>query len=307
MSSPVPAKAAKEPDAAAHLVGLALILLAYLCFACLDTTAKYLGSALAPLQIVWVRFLTHTGFAMVALRPWRRPEHYRIRHPLQQGLRALCLLGATFFNFLAVRYLQLAETASIFFLAPFMVTALAGPFLGERAGRRRWTAVAIGFVGALFIIRPGPEGFQPAMLLSLTATISYAGYILLTRRLTRDESAEGMILLPALIAAALMTPIGLIQWQTVPDALHWALLLVTGLFGGLGHWFLIKAHETAPAPVLAPFLYTQLLWMVLLGYVVFGDVPGGSTLIGAAIIVAGGLYLVYRERQIARRREAGAA
>ena len=293
--------AANEAAAAVRLLGLALILLAYVCFACLDTTAKYLGGALAPLQIVWMRFMTHSGFAAAALRPWRRPERYRMRHPVQQGLRALGLLGATFFNFLAVQYLQLAETASIFFLAPFMVTALAGPFLGEWAGARRWAAIVIGFIGALFIIRPGPEGFEPAMLLSVAATVSYAFYILLTRRLTRDETAEGMILLPALIATAIMTPIGIIQWQAVPDAFHWALLLVTGLFGGLGHWFLIKAHETAPAPALAPFLYTQLIWMVLLGYLTFGDLPSWSTLIGAAIIVSSGIYLFYRERQAARR------
>lgn len=302
MISPHPAAGAKDPAAAARVVGLVLILLAYLCFACLDTTAKYLGGVLAPLQIVWMRFLTHSGFAIAALRPWRTPEHYRVRHPVQQGLRALCLLGATFFNFLAVRYLQLAETASIFFLAPFIVTALAGPFLGEWAGARRWAAIIVGFIGALFIIRPGPGGFQPAMLLSVASTISYAFYVLLTRRLTRDETAQGMILLPALIAAAIMTPIGIIQWQAVPGAFHWALLLVTGLFGGLGHWFLIKAHETAPAPVLAPFLYTQLLWMVLLGYLVFGDLPGWSTLLGAAIIVSSGIYLFTRERQDARRR-----
>lgn len=306
MISPCPAAGAKDP-AAARLVGLVLILLAYLCFACLDTTAKYLGGALAPLQIVWMRFLTHSGFAVIVLQPWNTPEHYRVRHPIQQALRALGLLGATFFNFLAVQYLQLAETASIFFLAPFIVTALAGPFLGEWAGARRWVAIVIGFIGALFIIRPGPDGFQPAMLLSLAATISYAFYILLTRRLTRDETAEGMILLPALIAAAIMTPIGIIQWQPVPGGLHWALLLVTGLFGGLGHWVLIKAHETAPAPTLAPFLYTQLLWMVLLGYLVFGDLPGWSTLVGAAIIVSSGIYLFTRERQLARRRASSLA
>jgi drug/metabolite transporter (DMT)-like permease len=305
MTTPVPAAGGKEE--AARLAGVALIVFAYLCFACLDTTAKYLGAALAPLQIVWVRFLTHSAFATAALRPWRRPEHYRMRHPLQQAVRALCLLGATFFNFLAVQYLQLAETAAIFFLAPFVVTALAGPFLGEWAGARRWVAIIVGFLGALLIVRPGPEGFQPAMLLSLAATASYAFYILLTRRLTRDETAEGMILLPALIAAAIMTPIGLLHWQPVPGALHWALLLSTGLFGGLGHWFVIKAHETAPAPVLAPFLYTQLLWMVLLGYAVFGDIPGRSTLVGAAIIVASGLYLFYRESQLAARRRRAAA
>jgi drug/metabolite transporter (DMT)-like permease len=279
------------------LVGLVLIVAAYFMFACLDTSAKYLAATLAPLQIVWMRFLTHCVFAFAAFRPWQHPVRFRPRHPLLQTLRALCLGGATFFNFFAVKYLQLAETSSIFFLAPFIVTALAGPLLGEWAGPRRWAAICVGFVGALFIIEPGPTGFQPAMLLSVCATLSYSFYIILTRHLTLDETAESMTLLPAVILALIMTPVGLLVWQPVPDAWHWTILLATGFFGGFGHWVLIKAHEKASASTLAPFLYLQLIWMVMFGYLVFGDIPGQNTAIGAAVIVASGLYLFRREKQ----------
>ncbi|HMB47380.1 MAG TPA: DMT family transporter, partial [Afifellaceae bacterium] len=151
------------------LAGLALIVAAYFLFSCLDTSAKYLVATLAPLQIVWMRFATNAGFAIIAFRAWHEPMRFRPMHPVLQVVRAFCLVGATFFNFFAIKYLQLAETSAIFFLAPFIVTALAGPFLGEWAGIRRWAAICVGFLGALLIVKPGPTGFQPAMLLSLGA------------------------------------------------------------------------------------------------------------------------------------------
>lgn len=283
------------------MAGIALILLAFVLFACLDTTAKYLGAALAPLQIVWVRYLTNAGLALAVLRPWRAPWLYRTRHPVLHGLRAAALLGATLFNFIAIRHLQLAETASIFFLAPFLVTALAGLFLGERAGARRWAAILVGFAGALVIIQPGGGGFHPAMLLSVASVCCYAAYVLLTRRLAREDSTESQSLYAPLIIAVAMLPAGIIAWRAVPDLLHWGLLLATGMFGGLGHWFLVKAHERAPAAVLAPFVYSQLLWMTLLGYLVFGDVPGRSTILGALVIVASGLYLIHGETRATPR------
>ena len=280
-----------------RLTAILLTLFAFFCFSCLDASAKYAGAVLAPLQIVWMRFVTHSLVATAALRPWRSPALYRPRSAPLQFARAVFLLGATFFNFYAIRYLPLALTAAIFFLSPFIVTALAGPLLGEWAGRRRWSAIVIAFIGALIIIRPGLEGFHPAMLFSLGATLSYSIYVLLTRRLAVRETAESLILLPAIFAALVMIPPGLIQWIAVPDLLHWSLLLATGVFGALGHWVFIKAHEAAPAPVLAPFVYSQLIWMTALGYFVFGDIPDRATMIGAAVIVGSGLYLLYRERR----------
>jgi drug/metabolite transporter (DMT)-like permease len=292
---------------ASRLAAIFLILFAFFCFAGLDASAKYAGAILAPLQIVWMRFVTHALVATAVLRPWRSPASYRPRNAPLQVARAFFLLGATFCNFYALRYLPLALTAAIFFLSPFIVTALAGPFLGEWAGRRRWLAIVIGFIGALIIIRPGLAGFHPAMLLSLAATFSYSLYGLLTRRLAVIETTESLMLLPAIAAALVMIPAGLAQWVAVPDLLHWSLLLATGIFGALGHWVFIKAHEAAPAPVLAPFVYSQLIWMTALGYTIFGDIPDRATIIGAAVIVGSGLYLFYRERQTARAERRSAA
>jgi drug/metabolite transporter (DMT)-like permease len=305
MKAPAPDPAPVLPDAAgkpvvSRMTAVLLILFAYFCFAGLDTSVKYASAVLAPLQLIWMRFVTHALITTAVLRPWRSPALYRPHRMLLQVIRAFCLLGATFCNFYAVRYLPLALTGAIFFLLPFVVTALAGPFLGEWAGRRRWMAILFGFIGALIIIRPGLDGFHPAMLFSLGAMFSYSIYVLLTRRLAGVESAESMILLPAILATVLMAPPGLIQWIAVPDLLHWSLLLASGMFGALGHWVFIKAHEAAPAPVLAPFIYSQLIWMTGLGYIVFGDIPDRATMIGAMVIVGSGLYLFYRERQAAR-------
>jgi len=297
-SAPVLLNADGKP-VASRLTAVCLILFAFFCFAGLDASAKYASAVLAPLQIVWMRFVTHSVVVTAALRPWRSPALYRPRSAPLHIARAFALLGATFFNFYAVRYLPLALTGSIFFLSPFMVTALAGPFLGEWAGRRRWLAIVFGFIGALIIIRPGLDGFHPAMLLSLAAMVSFSIFVLLTRHLAVRESAESLILLPAIFAALVMALPGLGQWIPVPDLLHWSLLLATGVFGALGHWVFIKAHEAAPAPVLAPFVYSQIIWMTGLGYLLFGDVPDLATMIGAAVIIGSGLYLLYRERHAA--------
>ena len=278
------------------IAGLALIITAYFLLACLDTSVKYLGATLAPLQIAWMRFATHSVFAILAFRPWRNPGLFKTKHPILQFLRAICVGSATIFNFFAVQYLQLAETAAIFFLTPLIVTALAGPFLGEWAGIKRWTAICIGFFGALLIVSPPDAlGFRPVMLLSFGTTLSYSFFLLLTRRLSPVESTESMILLPALIMALIYTPVGLMVWQPVPDTVSWIILLSTGLFGGIGHFVLVKAHQSTPAPILAPFLYTGLIWMVLFGYLLFDDVPGTRTILGASVIIVSGLYLFRRE------------
>lgn len=295
------------PARAARVRALLLVLAAYFCFACLDASAKYLAAALAPLQIVWMRFVTHSAYAALAIGPRRLPELIRARSWPAQALRALMLMGATVFNFLALRHLQLAEANAIFFLTPFIVTALAGPFLGEWAGPRRWAAICVGFVGALVVLQPGTANWQPAMLLSLAAAASYSFYLLLTRKMTDGESAQSMVFLPAAMAALLTAVPGLLAWRAVPGALDLLLLLATGLFGWAGHLTLIRAHETADAPTLAPFLYTELIWMVLFGYVVFGDVPGLHTMVGAGIVVASGLYLLYRERRVRTAPAGGAA
>ncbi|MHA7776334.1 DMT family transporter [Roseibium sp. M-1] len=282
--------------AAAPLAGIGLIVLACLSFSVLDATAKYMSTSLPTLQIVWVRFVSHVLLTLVLFQVWRKPSLLKTRRPGLQLVRAFCLLGTTICNFMAVRYLQLAETMAIMFAGPFVITALAGPMLGEWAGARRWAAIVVGFLGVLVVTQPGIGGMHWAAIYSVAAMTFYAFYALLTRQLTATDGSAGLLIISGIVAAVAMTPAGLTVWQTPPDAWTWMLLFATGVFGAGGHFLFIMAHRIAPAPVLAPFIYTQIVWMIALGYLVFGDVPSFTTLLGAAIVVASGLYILYRER-----------
>jgi drug/metabolite transporter (DMT)-like permease len=283
-----------------RFMGIALISFAFFSFSGLDATAKYLGQTLPAEQIVWMRFLTHVVFAVLLFRVWRIPGALRSERWPLQILRSMFLLGSTVFNFFAVRHLQLAETVSIMFAAPFVVTALAGPLLNEWAGFRRWMAIIVGFLGVLVVTRPGLGGLNWAALLSVCSMTCYALYALTTRMLAHTESPVGMLIISAVVATLAITPFGLAAWTAPGDLWTWALLLSTGAWGCIGHFALIRAHVLAPAPVLAPFMYIQILWMSGLGFLVFDDVPGPFTVLGAAIVVSSGLYILYRERKISR-------
>ncbi|GAB4529988.1 MAG: DMT family transporter [Roseibium sp.] len=282
--------------AAAPLMGIGLIVLACLSFSVLDATAKYLSATMPTLQIVWLRFVSHVVLALVLFRVWKRPSLLKTdRWPLQI-VRAVCLLSTTIFNFLAVRHLQLAETMAIMFAGPFVITALAGPMLGEWAGPRRWAAIIVGFIGILVVTQPGVGGMHWAAIYSVAAMIFYALYALLTRQLTATDSSAGMLIISGIVASLALAPAGLSVWKAPPDLWTWMLMLSTGVYGAGGHFLFIAAHRIAPAPVLAPFIYIQIVWMIALGFLVFGDVPTSTTILGAAIVVASGLYILYRER-----------
>ncbi|WP_321500238.1 DMT family transporter [Breoghania sp.] len=284
----------------ARLAGILLIVVTVAFFSVLDTTAKYLSQELPTLQVVWFRFTSHFVMAIFFFRVWKRRHILHTKRPVLQVVRSLGLLGTTIFNFMALRYLQLSDTVTIMFAGPLLVTALAGPVLGEWAGRRRWTAIGVGFLGVLIVTRPGLGGLHWAVSLSLAAMICYAVYALTTRILTETDSVDGMLLISGAVASLAMTPVVVTVWETPQSLGTWALLCSTGFFGGFGHWLLTKAHAIVPAPVLAPFFYSQIVWMVALGYIVFGDVPGFTTILGASVIVGSGLYLLYRERQLNR-------
>lgn len=279
-----------------RLRGIGLVLLTMMLFAGLDATAKQLGSSLPAMEVAWFRYAINVVCVVVVLRAWRQPELFGTRRPLLQVLRGLFLMGSTVFNFAALHYLQLVETASIQFAGPLIVTALAGPLLGEQIGWRRWMAVVVGLFGVLVVIRPGLGGMHWAALLSLTSTLCYALYLIMTRHLGRTESAEGMLLLSAVVGMVALTPMMPPIWH-MPSSLEvWIMLAALGVFGGVGHFMLIHAHKYAPASALAPFSYTQILWMTTLGFVVFDDLPDMWTVVGGAIIVGSGLYTLHRER-----------
>jgi drug/metabolite transporter (DMT)-like permease len=283
-------------ETAVRVRGIALICLAVLCFAALDTCAKYAGRWVPAIEVAWARYFFNFIFVVVALRPWRSVAAFITRRPVLQIVRGLFLLCSTLFNFIAIRHLQLAITGSISFAGPLLATALAGPILGEWAGPRRIAAVCVGFIGVLIVIQPTPADFNPAAIFSILGALCYVGYSLSTRKLSKTDSATSMLLYGAAIGAVALTPAMPFTAVPPPDWTVAAALIGTGVAGSIGHWFLILAHRNAPPTVLAPFSYTQLIWMIVFGYLAFGDVPGAYTLIGGAIIVASGLYALYRER-----------
>lgn len=286
-------------DAATRLKGIGLMCAAVVMFSVLDATAKYLvGPKEIPVaQIVWARFFFHVLLTFVVLGPLATPRLMRSTKPWHQWLRGLLLLGATGFNFAAVKYLQLDQTVTIFFLTPLLVAALAGPLLGEWVGWRRLMAILTGFIGVILVMRPGFGGIHWAVAFSFAATASYALYNITTRYIAAHDSHEVTQFYTPLAGLVLTSPFALAAWVWPADWQTWALLFSLGLTGGFGHWVLIHAHRCAPAPVLAPFVYVGLISMTILGYLIFGDVPTWWTLAGGAIVIGSGLYLFYRERQ----------
>jgi len=271
-------------------------------FACNDAAAKYLNTHMHTVQVVWARYMAAFALAIVLLNPTGNPQVMRTRRPWLQLGRSALLLGSTVLNFFALRYLQLDEAVSIIFCTPFIVAALGGPMLGEWIGWRRWTAIVVGFAGILLVTRPGSGGIHPAALLVVVAAICYALYSILTRVLTRSDSDATTNFYSNLVGAAAITVAVPFYWSAQSDPLVIALMCSMGLFSGLGHFLLIRAHRLAPAGVLAPFIYTEIVWMIALGFLVFGDVPNRWTLAGAAVVIVSGLYLLYRERVMGPRR-----
>lgn len=288
--------AAAAEDRRLRIVAIALMCGAMLLFTGLDTSSKWLSQLLPISEIVWARYMGAAIFALLAARPWSRPAALRSKRPGLQALRSLFLLGSTAFGVIALRSLQLAETATISFLLPILVALAAGPLLGERVGRERMIAIVFGFLGVLIASRPGTSAFQPVVLIAIAGVLSNAGYFLATRKLAGVDSSQTTLVWTQAAGVVLTTP--LLPWTwAAPQSLHvWAVMAGLGVFGAAGHWLVIVAHKYAPAPVLTPFAYTQLIWMIVAGLVVFGDVPPAATLIGAAVVVACGAFLAVHER-----------
>ena len=281
-----------------RLTGIALMCGAVSCFALLDTTAKYLNVHMSTLEVVWARYTGAFLFPFIVSNPWTRPGLTRTTRPVLQIMRSMLLLVSTLLNFLALRYLQLDVAIALIFSTPFFVAALSGPLLGEWVRWRRWTAVAVGFLGVLVVTRPGAATFQPAALLSLAGAFCYAFYALSTRILARTDSNETTLFYSNIVGAAVMLPVVPFVWTNPTEPLIIALMVATGALGSFGHYLLIAAHRLAPAAVLSPFIYTEIVLVIVLGYLVFGDLPNRFTLTGAAIVIASGLYILHRERMV---------
>lgn len=278
-------------------LGITLVIAAMFSFATQDAFTKTLAADYAAPQIVWVRYLFYTVFAL-AFSMRKRPLRQLLKSnaPWLQVARSLLILAEIATFVVAVRYMSLAEVHAIIATFPLMVTAIAALFLGERVGIRRWMAVLAGFIGVLIIIRPGLIAIQPGVFVALATALMFAGYNVLTRLVARYDDGETSTVYMALIGTAVLCCIGPFYWVPLP-AWDWFLLICLSLNAACGHFLLIKALEAAPAATLQPFNYTLLVFATVIGYFVFDNLPDLWTVTGAAVIVISGLYTIYRERE----------
>lgn len=284
------------------LRAIGLMCVAWVLFAGLDTTAKYLGtkSGLPASQVIWMRFLGQFIAMVAALGLLAIPSLLRTHKFKAQIFRSFLMLGSTAFNFLALRHLRLDQTTTVGFLTPLTVALLAGPFLGEWIGWRRTVATMVGFTGILVAIRPGFGEVHYAFLFSLGSMLCYAVFSIVTRYLAPFDRTEVTLFYSMIAGTFVLAPFALADWIWPDGTLIWALLLSMGVYGGLGHYLFILAHRHAPASTIAPFLYISLLTHSTLGFLVFGHVPDTWTLSGAGIVILSGLYLLQRERLTSR-------
>ena len=281
---------------------LPLFLLSGVFFSTLDATAKYLVQDHTLFLVVWARYAGQ----MLVTTPiaWHRggPGFWRTKNLRVQLLRSLCLVVATACFFGALRFLPLAEGSAISFLAPMFAIVLSIPVLGERPTRARWWSAIGGFAGILILVRPGSAVFHPATALLVMAAIANALYQLLTRRLPGD-TPHTTLFYSALVGTVILSfalPFAETPGEvTLRDGLFFVLL---GLLAGVGHGLLIGAYLRAPASLIAPFTYVQILWATMYGYLVFGHLPDGFSALGMAVIVASGVALVVHERRMAAAR-----
>jgi len=283
-----------------HL-GLAMMLIAFLCFSLMDSGVKWLvNGAMGALQIAFIRYFFHLVCALVVYAPRSNTPLLRARQPLHLTIRSLLLLAATTFNFSALSYLPLNLTIAIFNAAPFVICLLSIPILGEKVGARRFTAVLVGFLGVLIILNPRGQFFSWPILLSLASLMCASGYFVMNRLIAGNDGNAVTQIYTAGIGTLALAPLAWSQWIWPQTATQWIVCIGLGTFGMLGHTLLRAAHTQAEASVLAPTTYSQIIYITILSWWLFETTPDGSTIVGTTIIVGSGLYLWARERQIAR-------
>lgn len=278
-----------------HLKGILLIVLTTLCFVVMDALAKTLTQSYAVAQVVWARYVFHVLITVAVLAAGRRLS-LRTRRLKLQIYRSMLLIASTASFFTALAYMPLIEASVIAHAAPLMVTALSVPLLREKVGPWRWSAVAVGFIGVVIVVRPGLGVMHPAGFLVLGTALCFALYQIATRRLSTTDDALTTLLYTGVTGALVASLVVPFFWRT-PDLLGWTLMALTGAFGALSHFLLIKAHHLSPVSVLSPFLYVQLPWAVAAGMVFFGEFPDRWTIVGAVVIAASGLFILVRERR----------
>ncbi|WP_247654111.1 MULTISPECIES: DMT family transporter [Microvirga] len=289
--SGVPAK-----DATFAAIGLALLSTVF--FATGDVTAKVLTDTLPAIEVTWLRYVVFCLVVVPTVLVTRGTRAMHTPPRRLQIIRALAVAGSSVLFILGLGHLQVAEATAINFISPIFITALSIPLLGEKVGIRRWAAAAVGFLGVMLVVQPGGSAFQMAALLPIGAALSWA-VAAITTRLMSSERPEATLAWSAAIGLIALTAFVPFHWRT-PTAAEVGLAVLMGGFSTMGHWLIILAYRKAAVSTIAPFSYVQLLFAGLLGFGVFGTVPGAMTLVGGLVIAASGLYTAHRERIRAR-------
>ncbi len=281
---------------AAHpLKGVLLLVCAISCFTVLDAVAKHLSASYPVPMIVWARYFFHVALMVLLFAPRMGTRLVRTKRPGLQLMRGALLGLSSVFFFFSLSYLPLADAAAITSIAPILVTALAVRWLGERAPSGAWWALAVSFSGVLLIVRPGSSVFSWAALLPVLTAFCFASYQLLTRRLSGVDDGMATLFLGGLVSAVIMSLVVPAFWTMPRSAIDAAVLVATGAIGAFGHMLLVRAFDHAPATLLAPFGYTQLVAAIVVGWLVFGNFPDGVALFGMALIVASGVTMAVRQ------------
>lgn len=279
---------------------MAYVVLATACFGALDTTAKIASAAVPVVMVMWWRYLFQALVTGIVLGPLRGRALLRTRRPGLQVLRGLTLVLSSGLAFIALRTLPLAEFSALLMLTPLVITVIAARGLGERIPAWRWAMLLGGFAGALVVIRPGADDFNAAMLLPLAVVAASAAYQLLTAKLVKVDDAGTTHFYTGLTGALVGTALLPLSWQALPHAGWWALLVLLGLLSTLGHFLLIQAYGRAPASTLTPYLYCQIGFGTLGGWLAFGDQPDGLSVLGIALIAAFGVAGTWLDAREAR-------
>ncbi|MDP5348036.1 MAG: DMT family transporter [Paracoccaceae bacterium] len=279
-------------------LGIMLMIATTFVFAMQDGISRHLAGEYNVFMVIMIRYWFFAAFVMsvAARKAGGLRAAAKTSQPMLQAFRAVLLVTEICVMVLAFTILGLIESHAVFTCYPLLVAALSGPVLGEKVGWRRWTAIGVGFAGVLIILQPGFGVFRIEAIVPLIAALLFALYGLLTRYAARKDSTATSFFWTGTVGSIAMTSIGIWFWEpmTGPDWGWMGLLCITG---ALGHWLLIRCYEVAEASAVQPFAYLQLVFVSVLGIVVFSETIRTNVAIGAAMIVAAGLFTLWRERQ----------
>ena len=272
-------------------------LLAWVMLPIMDGFAKYLSADLPVLQITWARYFFTVAFTFPIMFFFYRNQLKWSDKPKLQIIRGLILLIANICFFYSISVISLAKALSLAYVAPLIVTAFSPMFLGEKVGFRRWSAVVIGFVGSLVVIRPGFVEINLASLAALGTGVMYGFYLIITRKLSTSDNPLLTLLLTGIVGAVIISCVMPFVWVN-PTLNQWSMMAAIGVFACIGHLFLILSLKYADASKLAPFSYFEIITNIIIGYYFFSDFPDSWTFLGLFIIVLSGIYISRRETTV---------